>query len=337
MQCPSCHFENMPGVEACGRCGAVLRVASMAIDVNPPRAKRKGGHWRAWYPFLRRWQSAKHGIAPILTLARQGLDEFSRTRPTWGLLARMFVPGWPQFFAGDAVRGRIMLWGYLAAMPLGLLFIGTFFGSMLIGSALALHASSVVDFIFAGTARWPIRIAYLILCFVVLAGAIYVPAHWAFSQVVVPQRIARTAPPLYAGDVILYNPSAYVRAEPRLGDVVVYEVPAGRTPAAVGNVVYAIGGLRIDRVLAGPGQTIEIKEDGIWVDGRQSPWRPLNEELLPLSLKLTVPDGCHFIFLSTDPIIPAFRLMEFAVVPSNQIRGRVFMRSQPLWRLTSFR
>src|SRR4051812_12976476 len=38
MQCSSCGFENMPGSDACGRCGSSLRLATMVMDVQPPRA-----------------------------------------------------------------------------------------------------------------------------------------------------------------------------------------------------------------------------------------------------------------------------------------------------------
>src|SRR3954452_19475404 len=42
MQCSNCQFENIPGSEACGRCGSSLRVGTLVMDVNPPRAPR----WR---------------------------------------------------------------------------------------------------------------------------------------------------------------------------------------------------------------------------------------------------------------------------------------------------
>src|SRR5919204_650375 len=47
MQCPSCRFQNMPGVEVCGRCGSSLRLATAVVDVHPPRA-------RAWQKRVRR-------------------------------------------------------------------------------------------------------------------------------------------------------------------------------------------------------------------------------------------------------------------------------------------
>src|SRR5437773_1641201 len=40
MQCPSCRFENMPGLDSCGRCGTSLSVSTATLDVNPPRASR---------------------------------------------------------------------------------------------------------------------------------------------------------------------------------------------------------------------------------------------------------------------------------------------------------
>ena len=50
MQCSNCQFQNMPGVQTCGRCGASLQLASLAIDVHPPRAGRAAKRWRRWFP-----------------------------------------------------------------------------------------------------------------------------------------------------------------------------------------------------------------------------------------------------------------------------------------------
>ena len=47
MQCTNCHFENMPGVDACGRCGAILAAwaprRSTSIRPAPAAGRNPGG------------------------------------------------------------------------------------------------------------------------------------------------------------------------------------------------------------------------------------------------------------------------------------------------------
>ena len=50
MQCPSCRFENMPGLESCGRCGTSLRLSTAVIDVSPPRASNTAKRVRKVVP-----------------------------------------------------------------------------------------------------------------------------------------------------------------------------------------------------------------------------------------------------------------------------------------------
>ena len=65
MQCPACAFENMPGVEACARCGAVFSVErAQPADLRPPRSGRR----------------RRPGFRFALNRLR---DSFPETRPTW--------------------------------------------------------------------------------------------------------------------------------------------------------------------------------------------------------------------------------------------------------------
>ena len=65
MQCPACAFENMPGNQACARCGAQLVTDEIdPNDLRPPRATTGKKH---------RLQYALNRI----------IDRFPRTRPRW--------------------------------------------------------------------------------------------------------------------------------------------------------------------------------------------------------------------------------------------------------------
>jgi hypothetical protein len=336
MQCSNCHFENMPGVDACGRCGASLRLAAADIDVHPPRASRRAKVWRRAIPrqgfWAYRWNLFLTRVTDLY-----GAPKLPRSEPA--AMVRMLVPGWAQIYIGSVQRGRLFLILYVVFLLLGLVHLGTFLGSVLLGLALSVHLSSIVDVIFSGTHAWPSRIAWTLTCWVAVGLIVYFPAIWAASWVVVPQQIAADVPPFRTGDVILYNPSAYSWSEPEIGDVVVYRIPPGRFDGRTEQgypMVYDIQGLRIDRILAGPGQTVHWSGQQLRVDEAISEWLPLNMARIPTQFSAEVPRGCYLILPSTDPVLPLGGApgmwRSVSLVPVGNLLGRVYLRHQPLYR-----
>ena len=122
MQCSNCQFENMPGIQTCGRCGANLQLATLGINVHPPRASRAAKLWRRWFPvapFVRR----AVGPSPVRSppgAPTGGNPVFLRRQCFCG---RSF-PGWPQYYAGRTYRGKCIFWSYLGLLLTGLLFAG---------------------------------------------------------------------------------------------------------------------------------------------------------------------------------------------------------------------
>ncbi len=331
MQCKSCQFENLPGTEFCGRCGAPMELAAAAVNVHPPRAGKWEKRLTRTLPTFGLLDRARYAASEAATALDIGL------RP--GLFFRVVVPGWPQMACGRATRGRLLFWGYLGALLAGLLFVGTFPGSLLLGLAVSLHAATVMDLIFHATQDRSLRFLYCLGAVAVVAGVLYLPAGWLVTRVASPQRIMMTAEPFRAGDVILYSRWAYRNSPPRLGDVVFYEIPAHQVQGRAGGypALYNIQGPRIDRIVAGPGQGVECKSGEIWIDGRRSPWLPLNPQRMPSGLKLTVPDRHYLIFPTTNPQqfegIGGAGWSAVSLVPAGNVRGRVYLRNQPLWRL----
>jgi signal peptidase I len=334
MQCTSCRFENMPGVPVCGRCGARLDLGSGGIDVHPPRATVRAKRWRRWFPGSGPLYRARDSF--LNSLPEIGRPVFDR--PAREVVLRMVVPGWPQACLGHAGRGRLLFRLYLGTLLPGLLFVGSTFGSLLLGLALSVHISSVLDAVFTGCRDWAGRALYTTLCCLAVGTVVYYPIVWAATRVAIPMRIALDAPPFQAGDVIVYNPSAYRRATPQVGDVVIYDVPAlrisGRT--AYGNAIYDIRGLHIDRVVATAGQKVDIRGPKVLVDGKPAASLPLNIERLPGQLSVTVPAGRCLIVPSGNPVIPQGTAQadwqHLSLVPATSVRGKVYLRNQPLRR-----
>lgn len=337
MQCVSCQFENMPGTQYCGRCGARLELASATVDVHPPRAGPWEKRFRRW--LSRSWLLDRSRIAVLEACGALSIG----LSPA--LFLRITVPGWPQMTAGRLLAGRIFFWGYLASLLLGLLFAGTFPGGVMLGLALSLHASSVLDVVFWAISETPLRVGYSLLGILLVALILYLPAGWLITRVAVPRRIVLTTPPFERGDVVLYNPSAYRRSPPQLGDVVLYEIPGGQVPGLDG----ARDPGRLQRrapggstgLSAGAGQKVECASGRIQIDGRLSDWRPLNPKRLPAGLSLTVPSDQYLILPTTNPQefveVATTQWRRVSLVPKRNLYGKVYLRHQPLWRLWRIR
>jgi signal peptidase I len=342
MECSSCGFENMPGSDACGRCASSLRLATAVMDVRPPRAGKFAKRLRRALPMRRAYFGVRDAFEdvhlPSLTGSTWIFDNF----PAWPLLWRLFIPGWSHFHAGQRIRGHAFLWGFVALLLPGLLFMGTTLGSILLGLAFSVHTSAALDVFNQAAPPCGMRrmFARSILVSIVLALCIYLPIGWLLARVAAARTMEMTAEPFLAGDVVLVNQSRRANDSPRPGQVVLYLLPAQQTDPQHGRI-YGYDGERIDRVLAVAGDRVVWAKGALTVNGAASPWRPLNEAVLPTRLALTVPRGCVFIIPSTTPNLssasPAALWVSLSCVPREQVAGTVYLRSQPLSRLKVIR
>ena len=96
-------------------------------------------------------------------------------------------------------------------------------------------------------------------------------------------------------------------------------------------------GPRIDRILAGPGDTVRWSHWQLIVNGHPSPFGPLNPAAVPRPFTVTVPKNTYLILPSATPYIgPAMdanTLLNMSLIPANQIQGTVYLLSNPLHRL----
>jgi hypothetical protein len=339
MQCVNCHFENMPGLDHCGRCGTSLRIATAVIDVHPPRARDR----RPLRIPLELFGSRIRRAASAALSA--GLDSRRVGRPPELIVARMIVPGWPQLYLGRKLRGWLLLTSFFGFLITGLLFLGTGFGSIFLGVAVAVHASSVIDLLFEARGAEQLRILYCFYYGGLVAVVVYWPVIFLFSRFAVPVPILQATGFLQPGDTVLYNPSAYRSAPPQPGDVVIYNMASARIPAAQSqghrNVVYEIGGRQIDRILAGPGQHVTANGGELQIDGQLASPKPLNalarfqpgELIIPPQRYLIVPSSVPYL----NGTIPSELWKNVAVVPAYAIEGKVYLRNYPLQRLAFIR
>jgi hypothetical protein len=338
MQCSSCRFENMPGVDICGRCGSTLRVATAVLDVRPPRAGPWVKRFRRVFPIRR----ASYLVRD--TASR----EITRFATDWRvplldrqIVARMLVPGWAHNFTGQKVRGLIFLGVYLAFLLPGILLFGTPGGSVLLGLAFSAHASSAMDLIFQRHGPMPSRMATTFVTTALLGVLLYLPAGWLLTRVAEPITINFDDFPFQDGDVVLVNQWAYLRTEPVPGDVVLYNTQGhfGWSEPLRGEVhgyMRIHAGQGIDRIVAGPGSLVLWERGKLLVDGKPSSLQPLAPQNLPPRLKSRVPDEAYLILPSTVNVranpnvqVPDTVWQNLAAVPRSQIVGRAYLRKLP--------
>lgn len=342
MQCNSCQFENMPGIEACGRCGSPLGLKTLAIDVHPPRA----GSWakrlrRGWLPFRATYYEVRDAGRDFVR--ETGIGDalhMELPRTPWRVLARGIVPGWPHIYLGQTWIGRVFLALYLGLMFLALLLFGTTIGMFLAGLAFSVHVSSIASVLRQGGIRGLSYWVGMGMTFLILALGVYAPAGWLLSRVVCPAELRLNAGPFADGDVILYSPGYYSWSrDPLPGDVVFYEQAAGnyRLSGNQHGYIHVGEGQRIDRILAGPGDHVRWDKNQLTVNGQPAAFEPLGTFMNMPPLAVDVPQGTYLIVPSTGwgrPVeLTADDWIHLILVPRSRIDGRAFMRSYPLTRI----
>lgn len=168
---------------------------------------------------------------------------------------------------------------------------------------------------------------------------IYFPLFWAVTLVARPITVQVNAGTIEQGDVLLENQMAYGRRVPKPGDVVLYFSREYRHSTPGSHVQYMMEeGERIDRVLAGPGSDVRWEDGKLYVDGAESTLKPLNPDRAPAELTVQVPPGYYLIFPTSVPQQirprewPKEYLREICLVSVEEIRGKIYFRTQPLLR-----
>lgn len=333
MQCVNCRFENMPGLDQCGRCGTSLRLATAVIDVNPPRASQRSlaRSFENSFAGLRRYLrelSQRRLVRPL------GGDGVVLTGSPGDVAIRLIVPGWPQLFLGQTFRGRLLLGTWLVFLSLAILYWGTFGGSIALGLVFAVHLSSVIDIVFTGTSDRLSRLFCSVFYGSLIIGVVYFPAIFVLRHVAVAQQMNWAAGGWERDDVVLYN----VWASPKPGAIVIYEMSTATLQSnARGEPQARIAGRQVDRILAGPGQTVTVKQGEMLVDGVPAKWHPMAEDMHLADGQITVPDDHYLITPSSNPMlvrVPAslWTAHRLGLIPRNRIVGTVYLRTYPLSR-----
>jgi hypothetical protein len=343
MQCVSCRFENIPGVESCGRCGSALLPGRVVVDVQPPRATALQKRLRQFFPFRWARASLRNTTGMAMAAARPVAEAHGVTLPPASVLIRLAVPGLAHFYTGEAFAGRCILGVYVPLMLLAALFFGTRFGGVLLGLAISVHCAGALHVLLRNLTTALTRLLVAVLVPAAIGAGIYAPAYWAVTRVALPITVAEASEPLQRDDMLLSNQLAYAFNSPAPGDVVRYYRARIDVAARVGGNPYPVifgEGEQVDRILAVPGARVEFKDGRLTINGVESDVRPLNARHMPRAFSLTVPSECFLIFPSTLPSNVADLgdvWRRICIVREPDIRGRVYWRNQPLSRFGPLR
>lgn len=128
-------------------------------------------------------------------------------------------------------------------------------------------------------------------------------------------------------EYLLTDKVSYKLGKPHRGDIVVFHAP----PAA--NCVVGTGCDFIKRVLGLPGDTIEVKDNAIWVNNNKldEPYIPSSFEILPgnFTKGKAVRLGADEYFVSGDNRPYSSDSRAWGPITSKEIVGRVFFRYWP--------
>ncbi len=147
---------------------------------------------------------------------------------------------------------------------------------------------------------------------VVLAIAI---RAFVFEMVQIEQ--SSMYPTLHSGDKCAVLKIGYVFGSPERGDIVIANVSSGKR--------------YVKRVIAIGGETIEIKDNTVYVNGEV-----LEEEYLPDNLvyddypETTIPEGSYFLMGDNRPTSIDSRSGSIGFIEEEDIIGKVFLRLSPM-------
>lgn len=169
-----------------------------------------------------------------------------------------------------------------------------------------------------GFVRWMLELVAMVALAFGLALAI---KTWIVQPFVVPS--GSLEPTIQVGDRVLVNKFVYRFRTPQRGEIVVFSDPYGKLPALIKRVV-AVGG-----------DTIDIKDGHLWINGKEQiePYVHGQPTMLgTVRMPLTIPSGD--VFLMGDNRTNSADARWFGPQPLSRVEGEAFC---VYWPITGMR
>lgn len=165
--------------------------------------------------------------------------------------------------------------------------------------------------------RWLLELVVMVAIAFALATVV---RAYVVQPYVIPS--GSMIPTIEIQERVLANKFIYRFEKPRPGDIVVLDDPTGSVPTL------------IKRVIAVEGQTIDIEDGSVIVDGKRldEPYtHGKRTEPGPVPLPLTIPKGYVWVMGDNRPNSSDSRV--FGPVPMRSIHGKAVLRIWPLSRI----
>ena len=122
------------------------------------------------------------------------------------------------------------------------------------------------------------------------------------------------------GDRLIANRLSYIFSKPQRYDIVVFKFPDDESK------------LYIKRIIGLPGETIEIRDGLVYVDGSDEPLRTdfQAEEMYTPNETYVVPDGCYFMMGDNRNRSSDSRAWQNKFVEEDKILGKAVFRYYPI-------
>ena len=134
-------------------------------------------------------------------------------------------------------------------------------------------------------------------------------------------------PTIEVGDRFFINRVVYKFSSPKRGDLIVFRTNASDDAA-----------LHIRRVIGLPGETVEIKDGKVYIDGSET---ALDDSFIPEKMQgsfgpYTVPDNCYFMLGDNRNDSKDSRFWKNTFVRFDQIVGKAVVRYYPSIKLLGY-
>lgn len=125
---------------------------------------------------------------------------------------------------------------------------------------------------------------------------------------------------IMTGDRVFGNRLSYTFSEPERFDIIIFRYPDDESQ------------LFIKRIIGLPGETVEIHNGQIFIDGSATPLEDVEtKEFMQGSFgPYTVPDNCYFVMGDNRNNSKDSRYWEHTFVTDDEIVGKAFLRYWPL-------
>lgn len=169
---------------------------------------------------------------------------------------------------------------------------------------------------YKGASIWKELWEYIKMLIIVLVSVIIVQNYLIINAVIPSESMEET---IMTGDRILGNRLAYVFSKPKRFDIVIFKFPDNEEE------------LFIKRVIGLPGETLEVKDGKVYINGSET---PLEDSFTPEVPKgdfgpCTIPEDSYFMMGDNRNRSRDSRMWKHPYVKEEKIEGKAMLRYFP--------